>query len=58
MPPLKVCRFLTHVVVFENVWIGPREKAGYGPPSIRPRLSIEIVGSLSEISLFCGNRYG
>ena len=33
-PPLNVWRPLTQVVVFETVWIGPDEEAGYGPPSI------------------------
>src|SRR3954465_1549378 len=56
-PVLIVWRFLTHVVVFANVRMGPSDEDGYGPPSIRPKPAIEIVGSLSAISLFCGNRY-
>src|SRR5258708_7187306 len=57
-PPLNVWRFFTHVVVLAKVLIGPREKAGYGPPSMLPSPSIERVGILSGISLFSGNRYG
>ena len=56
-PALNVCRPLTSVVVFENVWIGPRENAGYGPPSISLKPAIVMVGSLSSISL-PGKMYG
>src|SRR5437879_6021113 len=55
-PPFKVCRSLTHVVVLANVRIGPSDDDGYGPPSISPRLSMEIVGILSGISLLAGNK--
>ena len=58
MPPLIVCRPLTHVVVSVRVWIGPRDEDGYGPPSISVKLAIVIVGILSSISLFCGKMYG
>src|SRR6267142_7293666 len=57
-PPLNVWRFLTQVVVFAKVRIGPSDDEGYGPPSLRPKPAMEIVGSLSAISLFSGNRYG
>ena len=50
-PALNEWRPLTSVVVFDQVWIGPREKAGYGPPSISLKPAIVIVGSLSSISL-------
>ena len=29
----RVAAACTQVVVFDTVWIGPREDAGYGPPS-------------------------
>ena len=57
-PPLNVCRFFTHVAVSANVWIGPRDEDGYGPPSISLRLSMVIVGILSGISLNSGKMYG
>src|SRR5260221_14452449 len=50
-PPLKVCRFLTHVIASENVWIGPCDEEGYGPPSISVKLAMVMVGILSGISL-------
>src|SRR5678815_2021313 len=53
-PPLNVWRFLTQVVALENVWIGPREDEGYGPPSISVRPAMVIVGILSGISLLSG----
>jgi hypothetical protein len=48
---------LTHVVAFEKVVIGPREKAGYGPPLIELNVSRLTVGIFSSISL-PGKRYG
>src|SRR5215471_29582 len=53
-PPLNVWRFFTQVSESENVWIGPCEEDGYGPPSISERLAIVIVGILSGISLKSG----
>ena len=57
MPPLNVWRPFTQVVVFDTVWIGPDEDAGYGPPSISWKPLIETVGTLSTIS-FSWNTYG
>ena len=56
-PPLNVCRPFTHVVAFENTWIGPSDDEGYGPPSIAVKVSMLIVGILSSISL-PGKMYG
>src|SRR5215831_19198462 len=57
-PVLIVWRFLTHVSASENVWIGPCDEEGYGPPSIVLSLSTVMVGILSGISLKSGKRYG
>jgi hypothetical protein len=54
-PAFIVCRPFTQVVVFESVWIGPDEKAGYGPPSMVLKPAIWMVGILSSISLPVGN---
>src|SRR5688572_14478752 len=56
-PPLTVCLPFTHVVMFDQVWIGPDENAGYGPPSKPVTLSMLTVGILSSISL-PGKMYG
>ncbi len=58
MPPLIVWRLLTQVTLSAQLWIGPCDEEGYGPPSISVKLSIVIVGILSGISLFSGKMYG
>src|SRR5687767_5301654 len=52
IPPFNVWRPFTSVVVLDQVWIGPAENAGYGPPS-KPVQgeSMLTVGILSSISL-------
>src|SRR3954465_107982 len=57
-PPLNVCRFLTHGIASEKVWIGPCDDEGYGPPSISVKFAMVMVGILSGISLKSGKMYG
>ena len=53
-----VDRSFTQVSVSVQLWMGPCDDEGYGPPSISLRLSTVIVGILSGISLFSGKMYG
>ena len=54
----RVAALAPSVVAFVNVWIGPCDEDGYGPPSISVKLAMVIVGILSGISLFSGKMYG